>query len=211
MTTQNTISFDPAQCDSKTIYRLMIGAIVPRPIAFVSTISPDGRGNLAPFSFFNGVSSRPPALMIAITRKKGGEKKDSLINIEANGEFVVQTVSESIASPMNQTSADYPYGVDEMKKVGLTPVPSVKIRPVRVQEALIHFECKLLKTVEVGDGGEGSSTLVIGEIVWIHLAPEVYVNGHISAEVLKPLARMAGSQYTTLGSLLEIPRPTLIE
>jgi len=105
------ITPDPPQIGSKQTYKLMIGAIVPRPIAFISTMSPEGIGNLAPFSFFNGVSSNPPAVMIAITRKKGGEKKDTLRNIESTHQFVVNSVNEWMVEPMNQCSAEYPYGL----------------------------------------------------------------------------------------------------
>jgi flavin reductase (DIM6/NTAB) family NADH-FMN oxidoreductase RutF len=200
-------SIDPSQVDSKSIYRILIGSIVPRPIAFVSTLSPAGIGNLAPFSFFNGVSSRPPAVMIAITRQADGNKKDTLRNIEATGQFVVNSVNEWIVEPMNQCSANYPYGVDEMQQVGLTPLPSVKVRPLRVKESAIQFECELYKTMEVGDGSEGSSTIVVGKIVMLHLNQAVYKDGKIDIHELKPISRLAGTSYGMTSSIFDLKRP----
>ncbi len=201
------ISLDPQQIGTTSTYKLLIGAIVPRPIAFVSTVSPEGKGNLAPFSFFNGVSSNPPAVMIAITRKKNGEKKDTLLNIEATRQFVVNIVSEGIVEPMNQCSAEYPYGVDEMLKVGLTPLPSEKVKPARVKESAIHFECELYNTLEVGDGSEGSSTIVIGKILQVHVRAEVYQDGKILIDELKPISRLGGPSYGKTTDIFNLPRP----
>lgn len=201
------LAINPAQISSTDIYKLLIGAVVPRPIAFVSTMNESGVGNLAPFSFFNGVSSNPPALMISIARQKNGSKKDTLLNIESTRQFVVNTVSEWLAEPMNQCSAAYPYGVDEMTKVGLTPIPSVCIKPMRVKEAAIQMECELYGSLEVGDGSEGSSTIVVGKILMIHVAKEIYRDGKILIEPLKPLARLAGASYGITGEIFDIPRP----
>jgi len=204
---QDMISLDPTQIGSPSTYKLMIGMIVPRPIAFISTVSPEGVGNLAPFSFFNGVSSNPPAVMIAITRKKGGEKKDTLRNIEATRQFVVNSVNEWIVEPMNQCSANYPYGVDEMEKVGLTPLPSQRVKPPRVKESAIHLECELYDTLEVGDGSEGSSTIVVGKIVMVHVHTPAYKDGKIILEVLKPISRLAGASYGHTTGVFDLPRP----
>jgi flavin reductase (DIM6/NTAB) family NADH-FMN oxidoreductase RutF len=203
------LTFDPSEIGQKATYKLMIGSIVPRPIAFISTISPEGLGNLAPFSFFNGVSSNPPAVMIAITRKSNGEKKDTLRNIESTQQFVINTVSEWIVEPMNQCSAEYPFGVDEMKKVGLTPLASLKVHPLRVQESPIQFECELYKTMEIGDGSEGSSTIVVGKIVCVHVAEKVYDNGKIKIEELHPISRLGGMSYGRVDGVFEIPRPKI--
>ncbi len=203
------VTLDPKQMEAKTIYKFMIGAIVPRPIAFISTLSPQRIGNLAPFSFFNGVSSNPPAVMIAITRKSNGDKKDTLLNIESTSEFVVNNVSEPIAKKMNQCSAEYPYGVDEMQKVGLTPLPSSLVRPSRVKESSVHLECKLYDTLEVGDGSEGSSTIVVGTIQMIHIDENVYQNGRILLEKLNPLCRLAGGSYGLVSEVFDLPRGTV--
>lgn len=201
---------DPQNVKSTDIYKLLIGTIIPRPIAFVSTIGANGTGNLAPFSFFNGISSKPPCLMISITRKPNGDKKDSLRNIEETGEFVVNASSEWLFQPLVETAAAYPYGVDEMRKVGLTPIPSLRVKPPRVKEAAVHFECKVIQNVQIGDGTLGSSNAIFGEIVYVHAMKEAYREGKIDPQVLKPLARLGGSSYTLLGDILDkkIPDPS---
>lgn len=201
------VDVDPSTADQKDIYKVLIGGIVPRPIAFVSTQSPDGVGNLAPFSFFNGVSSNPPCVMFAITRKSDGGKKDTLRNIEATRQFVVNTTSEWIAEPMNQCSANYPYGVDEMLKVGLTPLPSLRVKPPRVKESPVQFECELYNMMEVGDGSVGSSTIVVGRVVMAHVWKDAYHEGRIDFAKLKPIARIGGIGYAFDMKTFDLPRP----
>jgi flavin reductase (DIM6/NTAB) family NADH-FMN oxidoreductase RutF len=207
MSSSDFTELDLRTLDSTAAYKLLIGAIIPRPIAFVSTINSAGVGNLAPFSFFNGVCSAPPSLVFSITRKNDGTKKDTLRNIEENGQFVVNTVSESMAKPMNECSADYPYGVDEMKKVGLTPLLSTLIRPARVKESPVQMECELIQTVEIGNGGVGSATLVIGKILKMHILTDAYESGKIKLEKIQPLARLAGASYGRIDGVFELPRP----
>lgn len=211
MSSSPHLSIDPKNLDTTSIYKLLIGTIVPRPIAFVSTLSKVGIGNLAPFSFFNGVGSAPPSLMFSVTRRSNGAKKDTLINIESTKEFVVNFVSESILTQANQCSADYPYGVDEMTKVGLTAVDSYKVKPKRVLESPVHMECKLITTLEVGNGGVGSATIIVGEIVHFHISNQAYdpKTGRISVHALKPVARLAGLQYAITKDSFEIPRPVI--
>ena len=201
--------FDFSTLSPRDIYRLVIEAVVPRPIAFVSTEGLDGSRNLAPFSFFNAVSSQPPAVMFACTPRRDGKPKDSLRNILETGEFVINSTHESFASKMNQTGADYPYGINEMEKVGLHPLPSVKVRPPRVAEALVQLECKLLQTVAIGSG-LGSSTLVIGEILALHVNETALTGDSIAIEKYEPLARLGGLLYSrTLGrESFEIDRPS---
>ncbi len=203
------ISLDPAQISMSDMYKLMIGGIVPRPIGFVSTRNRAGQGNLAPFSYFNAVSSDPPCVSVSFTRKADGGKKDSLINIEETGELVVNIVSESMAEPMNQCSAEYPYGVDEMAKVGLTPVPSVKVKPARVGESLLQFECETYKIVEIGEPKLGAASLVIARIVQVHVTERVYSKGRILIDELKPLARLGGLSYGKVREIFELSRPVL--
>jgi flavin reductase (DIM6/NTAB) family NADH-FMN oxidoreductase RutF len=199
-------SLDPSTLDVRQTYRLMIGAIIPRPIAFVSTMSPEGVGNLAPFSYFNAVSSEPPCLMFSIARKPNGENKDTLRNIEATRQFVVNITSTWMAEAMNATAADYPYGVDEMQKVGLTPLPSLKVKPPRVAESAIQMECVLEGSLEVGDQGAGAATVVVGRILQFHLHSSVHHEGKIDPRALDPLARLAGFSYARLGQVFDIPR-----
>lgn len=188
--------FDFSKMTFSDAYRFMIGAIVPRPIAWVSTCSKEGVGNLAPFSFFNGVCSNPPSLVFSIVRKADGSKKDTLLNIESTSEFVVNIAHADLAENVDETSEAHPYGVDELKLEGLTPLPSTRVKPVRVAEAKIHMECKLLKTVEIGAGGAGSSTLVIGEIVCAHVEDSLVGDkNRIDFVKLDPLARLGGKSY----------------
>jgi len=204
---EKMVSLDPATIGASATYKLLIGGIVPRPIAFISTISPEGKGNLAPFSFFNGVASNPPSLMVAITRKPDGEKKDTLRNIEATGQFVVNTVADWMAEPMNQCSGEYPYGVNEMEIVGLTPIPSELVRPPRVKESPVHFECELYRLVEVGDGSVGSSVVVIGKIIRVHVHAPAYEAGRIKLTEIRPLSRLAGASYGLTSGVFDLPRP----
>jgi len=201
------ISLDPSRISMSDMYKLMIGGIVPRPIGFVSTVNRAGQGNLAPFSYFNAVSSDPPCVSVSITRKTDGSKKDTLINIEETGQLVVNIVSESMVEPMNQCSAEYPYGVDEMAKVGLTPVPSLKVKPARVGESLIQFECETYQIVEVGEAKLGASSLVIARVVQVHVNERVYSKGRILIDELKPLARLGGLSYGKVSGVFDLPRP----
>jgi flavin reductase (DIM6/NTAB) family NADH-FMN oxidoreductase RutF len=186
----------------------MVGSIVPRPIAFVSTQSESGEGNLAPFSFFNGVSSNPPCLMFSVTKKPDGSIKDTLRNILQIKQFVVNTVSEWMAEPMNHCSGEFPYGVNEMEKAGLTPIPSKFVKPPRCKEAAVQFECELERVVEVGDG-LGSGTIVVGRIVLIHIHPKVYSQGHVLIDQLQPISRLAGNSYGRVNEIFDIKRPKI--
>lgn len=202
-------TFDPNEIGTKELYKLMIGSIVPRPIAFISTVNSDGIGNLAPFSFFNGVASNPPALMLAFTRKSDGTKKDTLRNIETTKQFVINCVNEDLVEPMNACSADYPYGVDEMLKVGLTPLQSIQVRPPRVAESPVQLECELYDTLEVGDGSEGSSTIVVGKILLMHVMGNVLHDNKIKIDLLKPVARLGGIGYAKVTDTFNLARPNL--
>ncbi len=190
-------------------YKLLIGSIVPRPIGFVSTISPSGIYNLAPFSFFNGVCSEPMTVLFCpVIRGSDGQEKDTLKNIKANKEFVINIVSEEIAEKMNQCSAEYPYGVDEFKESGLTASSSVKVKPPLVQEAKINMECRLLHLVEIGNK-PGSGTVVIGEVVYFHVNDDVYKDGKIILSKLKPVGRLGGTEYCRVTDNFSLPRPTV--
>lgn len=202
-------TFDFEAQDPRDNYRLLINAIIPRPIAFVSTISKSGVPNLAPFSFFNGVSSRPPCLMFSVARFPDSSKKDTLKNIEETEEFVVNFSSEWIAAPLVHCASDYPYGISEFEAVGLTQVSSVKVSPPRVKESPIHFECRLHKSLEIGDGGPGGATIVVGEVVMLHVWEKALSEGKIEARTLSPIARLGGISYATLGDDFSIPVPRM--
>ncbi len=204
------ITIDPEKISQQDNYKLLIGSVLPRPIAFVSTQSKDGKINLAPFSFFNAVCSKPPTILFCpAIRGSDGHKKDTLLNIEETGEFVVNIVSEDIAVPMNQTAAEYPRGVDEFKESGLTAAPSVVIKPPRVLESPLSMECKLQQIITVGDGGLGSGCVVLGTVVQFHIREDLYSNGRIDTAGLKPVARLAGAAYCPVRDVFELPRPTI--
>ena len=198
---------DPNEIPFQETHKLMIGSIIPRPIAFVSTRSKDGKNNVAPFSYFNGVCSKPPTIMFAPARRGwDGEEKDTLINIRDTEEFVVNIVSESFAEKMVMCSTDFGSDVDEFEISGLTPTNSQKIKPPRVREAKISFECKLNQIVEIGDGTAGSGFVVIGTIVLFHIDDGIYDNGRILTDKLEPLGRLAGNWYTRSTDTLKIDR-----
>ena len=197
----------PEDLSIKDNYKLIIGSILPRPIALVSTLSEVGIPNLAPFSFFTGITSKPPTIGFAPALKgKVGDKKDTLTNIESSGEFVVNVVTEDISDKMIKTATDVPPDVDEFKIAGFTAIESEIVKPPRVKESPINLECKLFKVVYIGDGTAGSGAFVIGEIVAYHINDAIYNEGKIDTALLKPVGRLAGQDYTTLGKCFSMER-----
>ena len=189
--------YDPAELPFQETHKLMIGSIVPRPIALVSTTSEDGVNNIAPFSYFNGVCSNPPTIMFAPARRGwDGSEKDTLVNIRDTKEFVVNIVSESFAEQMVQCSTDYKNDIDEFTISGLNPLPSEKIISPRLKESKISFECKLNQIVEIGDDRAGSGFVVIGTVILFHIDDSIIIDGKIDIEKLNPIGRLAGNWYT---------------
>ena len=188
---------DPAKQSFKDNHKLMIGSIVPRPIAFVSTKSADGILNLAPFSYFNGVCSNPPTIMFAPARRGyDGLTKDTLNNIQDTNEFVVNIVSEDFVKPMVACATDYEKDVDEFEISNLTPADSLKVAPPLVKESKVSFECQLNTIVEIGKAEPGAGFVVIGTIVMFHVDDKVYKDGRIDLKELNPVGRLAGNSYT---------------
>lgn len=200
------ISVDPAGESPQNIYKLLVGSVVPRPIAFVSSISRAGMRNLAPFSFFTVASSNPPVIVFQNSVRASGVLKDTIGNIRETGEFVVNVVSEDFAREMNATSADVPPDVDEWELSGLTPVASTLVQPPRVKESRIHMECRLLQIVEVSTKPLGGS-LVLGEVLRFHVAPEVFEDFRIDPDILRPIGRMGGPTYSRCRDRFNMPRP----
>jgi len=199
------ILVDPAATAPQNSYKLLIGSIVPRPIGFISTISPDGVYNLAPFSFFNAICGNPPTVCFACGTRS--PEKDTLANVRAGGEFVVNIVSEEFAEKMNLTSGEYPAEVDEFQLSGLTPMPSSIVRAPFVAESHVNMECKLLQIVEVSKRTPLGGTLVIGEVVQFHVDPQVMDNFRIDAEKLRAIGRMGGNDYTRTRDRFTMIRP----
>jgi len=198
---------DPATAEPLNVYKLMIGAIVPRPIAFVSTISADGVPNLAPFSFFTGVSANPPVIAFSpMRRASDGGRKDTLNNIEATREFVVNVVSEEFAERMNLCSEEFPPEVDEFKVSGLTPVASDLVKPARVAESHVNMECRLVQVVHVSPKPLGGS-IVLGEVVRFHVDDALVDNFRIDPDKLRAFGRMGGNSYARTTDRFELIRP----
>ena len=198
---------DPSQHDHIDIYKLMIGSIVPRPIGFISSIDSNGRRNLAPFSFFNGVCSNPPTVLFCPSIRKDGQRKDTWRNVESTGEFVVNIVSEDIAEQMNLTSADFPPEVDEFTVSGLTPVPSDCVKPPRVKESKISMECAVTHIVPINDSEPGGGCVVIGRIIRFHIADELFDHFRIDPARLQAIGRMGGPTYTRTQDRFDLIRP----
>ena len=198
---------NPAEHDYRDIYKLMVGVIVPRPIAFVSTVSADGTRNLAPFSFFTGISANPPVICFSpMVRASDGARKDTLRNVEAVREFVVNVVSEEFAEKMNICSVEFPPEVDEFEMSGLTPVASDLVKPPRVQESHISMECRLMEIVEVSAKPLGGS-LVIGEVLRFHVDDALIDGYKIDPDKLHAIGRMGGPTYTRTTDLFDMVRP----
>ena len=192
---------DPSAVSPGDFYRFMISVVVPRPIAFVSTVSLDGRFNVAPFSYFNAITNRPPLLGISINRREG-VPKDTLRNIEQTEEFVVNSVDEALGAQMVLSSGDWPEDVDEFALTALTPVPSDLIKPPRVGESPVSMECRLHRLIELG-----STSFVVGEILRAHVEDRVLTDGRVDIAKLRPLGRLGGDGYSVVRDVIHMPRP----
>ncbi len=192
------LEVDPADWQPRQVYFLMTGLVVPRPIAWVSTRSPDGVRNVAPHSYFQAVANDPPHIVFSST----GEK-DTLRNVRATGEFVVNLVSTEVVEPMNFTAADFPPEEDEFTWAGLTEAPAHRVAAPRVAEARAHLECELRHELPVGNGN-----LVVAEVVHVHVDPSVWRDGRVDPLAYDPVCRLAGTSYATLGEVFKLPRPS---
>ncbi len=189
-------------------YDVLIHAVAPRPIAFVSSLSADGRPNLAPFSFFMGGGANPPSVCFSPNTKDDLAPKDTLRNIDATGEYVIHIVNHAMGPGMAATSKPLPYGESEWPLSRFTPVPSLKVKPPRVAEAPFAMECRLHQIVNHG-GGADSANYVIGEVVMFHVARELIVDGRIDPQRVDYLARLGGAWYLRAvpESLFTMQRP----
>ncbi|MFA6289764.1 MAG: flavin reductase family protein [Opitutaceae bacterium] len=188
-------------------YGWMSGLILPRPIAWVSTISAEGHTNLAPFSFFNGVTSNPPTLLFSAVNNRGGVKKDTIRNIEAVSEFVVNIVPHALAEPMNACASLLPHGESEFTAFNIAPALSAKVRPPRVALAPAAFECVLDRIILVGEG-PGAANLVIGRIVALHVSEAVLgADGTVDPAKLDAIGRLGGDDYVTTRDRFRVKRP----
>jgi flavin reductase (DIM6/NTAB) family NADH-FMN oxidoreductase RutF len=198
---------DPGEHDPGDIYKFMVGVIVPRPIAFVSSVDANGVRNLAPFSYFTGCSTNPPVVCFCSAIRTGPRPhKDTLTNIEATGEFVVNIVSEEIAEQMNKTAAEVPPEVDEFVLSGLTPVASDLVKPPRVAESKVQMECRLRQLVRVSEK-PGGGILVLGDVLRFHVLDSLLDGYKIDPDKLKAIGRMGGPTYVRTHDQFEMQRP----
>jgi flavin reductase (DIM6/NTAB) family NADH-FMN oxidoreductase RutF len=202
------MEIDPLSLPWKSVYKILIGSVVPRPIGWISSIDPGGRPNLAPFSFFNVVGANPPhVLFCPMIRGTDQKPKDTLRNVRSTGEFVVNIVTEGLAEAMNLSSTELPAEVNEFEISGLTPQPSAAVSPPRVAESPVHFECKVATIFDFGDQ-PGSGSVVIGRVVHIHVCDDLLIGpDKIDLEKLKPIGRLAGSGYCRVTDLFQMIRP----
>jgi flavin reductase (DIM6/NTAB) family NADH-FMN oxidoreductase RutF len=198
---------DPGSTDYTSVYKLLIGSVVPRPIAFVSTLNTEGAFNAAPFSFFTVASSNPPVLVFTVgNRATPDPRKDTLRNITTAREFVVNIVSEEFAQKMNLCAGDYPPEVDEFEISGLTPIASDIVKAPRVAESHINMECRLLYTISMSNLVNGGN-LVLGEVVRFHIDDAYFSNFRIDQDKLRAIGRMAGYTYTRTQDRFDMIRP----
>ncbi|RPH40964.1 MAG: flavin reductase family protein [Planctomycetota bacterium] len=195
------MDFDPAALSPRDAYRLMISCIIPRPIAFVTTLSRDGATNLAPFSFFNGVSSDPPVVSIAVAAKKDGSPKDTWRNIEETGEYVINVVVPELMDAVIIGAKELPHGVSELEMSGLKTLPSTKVKPPRLEASPINLECTLLRIVEVEE-----TALILGRVVMVHAKDEIVDGGRVDPRRLTFVGRLGDDLYCRVNDLFERKR-----
>jgi flavin reductase (DIM6/NTAB) family NADH-FMN oxidoreductase RutF len=202
------MEISPETLPWNSIYKIMIGSILPRPIGWISSLDPAGCVNLAPFSFFNAICANPPhVLFCPMIRSIDRAEKDTLRNVRQTGEFVVNIVTEELATRMNMTSAEVPAEVDEFFLANLEKMPSVAVKPPRVAESPVHFECRLAQILDFGDQ-PGAGSVVIGQVVHLHVNERVLVGeDKIDLAQLKPIGRLAGMAYTRVNDIFEMQRP----
>ncbi len=198
----------PSAVAWQSVYKIMIGSIVPRPIGWISTVNAQGKRNLAPFSFFTAAGANPPhVLFCPMVRSGDGAQKDTLRYVRETGEFVVNIVTEPLAELMNLTSGEYPDNVDEFDLAGLTAAPSLTVKPPRVAESPIHYECKLVQIIDLSTEPGGGS-VVIGRVEHIHV-DDAYLIGADKVDItrLQAIGRLAGSSYTRVNDMFDLERP----
>jgi len=203
----NCMRVDFSALKPREAYRWMVSTILPRPIAWVSTLSPSGKANLAPFSFFQGVTANPPTLMFSPVNTREGTKKDTVRNIETLPEFVVNLVPFALAESMNLTSASLPYGESEFEAFNIAPHPSERVRPPRVAAAPVAFECTLDRFVTIGEGPLAAN-VIFGRILVAHINEAVLgPDGHPDFAKLDLIGRLGGDSYTRITDRFDLERP----
>jgi flavin reductase (DIM6/NTAB) family NADH-FMN oxidoreductase RutF len=201
------VQIDVATTNVVDVYQALVGIVTPRPIAWVTTVDPAGRVNLAPFSFFNAFGANPPVVVFSPTLRRDGSKKDTLINLESTGEFVIHAAVDSLAAKLNLTAKEIPPGESEVELAGLHTTPSWKVKPPRVTESPCALECRVMQILPVGNGAI-SANLVIGEVLAMHIDDAVLgADGRIDPRKLQTIGRLGGEFYARTTDLFELKRP----
>jgi flavin reductase (DIM6/NTAB) family NADH-FMN oxidoreductase RutF len=200
------VQLDPHILDPVSVYKLLISSVVPRPIAWVSSVDANGVRNLAPFSYFMAITEDPPTIAFSCSARAGAGKKDTLLNIEATGEFVVNISDDDCAEAMNLSSGDYPPEVDEFAVTKLTALPGAVVKAPRVAEAPINMECRLVQVLPVGR----KANLVLGQVVQWHVRDDIYdaATGRLDMHRLRPVGRLCGNLYSHIHQIFEMKRPS---
>lgn len=203
-------AISPQDLAPPQVHQLILSIVIPRPIGLISTLSSDGVPNLAPFSFFQAVAAQPPSLLFCPNRDRTGRPKHSLLNAQATKEFVANTVTEEMAEKINYASGEFPEEVNEFEEAGLTPLPSLIVRPFRVAESPVQMECRVLKVIEISSLPLGGS-VVIGEVVQFHIREDLLLPDKpmVSLEHYRPIARLGGISYGLLREFFDMPRPQM--
>ncbi len=203
------IHLDFRELTPRQRYKLIIGSIVPRPIAFVTTVDASGRVNAAPFSFFNCLSADPPLVALGIEYREGRASKDTGRNIRLTDEFTVNIVSDAILEAMNVGAVPFDEGVDEVALAGLTPLPGIEVASPRIAESPVSFECRRFITLDIGHSRE----IVLGEVIGMHARADVIdlSNFHIDPVRLDAIGRMGGHGYVRTGETFDLPTMTVAD
>ena len=201
------MEISPIGQSTSALQKLLNGSVIPRPIGWISTLNADGRPNLAPFSYFTVVCVNPPHILFCPGRRgQQAVEKDSLANARRQGEFVVNIVTEELATAMNLTSSEVGPDVDEFELAGLTAQSAAAVAPPRVAESPIHFECRVTHIVDVSDGPSGGS-IVVGQVVHIHVDDALLMGDKINISELHAIGRLAGAGYARVTDVFDMPRP----
>ena len=198
--------FDPNELENTAVYKLLTGSVIPRPIGWISSVSENGINNLAPFSYFNAVGDDPPHVMFS-TGRGNNINKDTLNNVLATKQFVVNMVTEELTEQMNTTAQTVHSDVDEFELAGVTPIASLKVKPMRVKESPINFECELVHHYFLEGHKHGGACVIIGKIVMMHFNDSILLDNYkINLENYKPVSRLAGSNYAKIGDIFSVKR-----
>jgi flavin reductase (DIM6/NTAB) family NADH-FMN oxidoreductase RutF len=202
------VQIDVATANVLDVYHTLVGVVTPRPIAWVTSLDSQGRVNLAPFSFFNAFGANPPVIVFSPTLRRDGTEKDTLKNVEATGEFVLNAAVAPLAEKVNLSSKELPPGASEIELTGLRTKPSVKVKPPRIAESPVHMECKVRQIIPIGTGPIAAN-LVIGEVLMIHVDDAVLDSqGKVDPRKLRTVARLGGDFWCHTSDLFELKRPT---